>query len=164
MTVALGVVSQNIQLMPHSPVCLFVLPCIATPLPMLLSFLFRLEKSLALAIKNLTLTLALLTYWANVTCGQCPGPEQKLQSPWGSMQQAGKALVKGQTILPLYCCSKQEGVCLCRSTENMKMEPRTWSMVTEMGKNNSYCKGAIFSNKNVFLFQQNVKLYILIYI
>lgn len=80
------------------------------------------------------------------------------------MQQAGKALVKGQTILPLYCCSKQEGVCLCRSTENMKMEPRTWSMVTEMGKNNSYCKGAIFSNKNVFLFQQNVKLYILIYI
>lgn len=80
------------------------------------------------------------------------------------MQQAGKALVQGQTILPLYCCSKQEGVCLYRSTEDMKMEPRIWGMNTERGKSNSYLEGAIFSNKSIFLFQQNVKLYILIYI
>ncbi|XP_019271230.2 uncharacterized protein C17orf67 homolog isoform X1 [Panthera pardus] len=69
----------------------------------------RLERSLALAIRNLMLTLAVLTYWADVCWANVLDPAQKLQPTCGSLQQARKAPVQGQTILPLYYCSKQEG-------------------------------------------------------
>lgn len=124
MTAALEVVSQIIWSKPHSPSVFIRTIVRSQTLPVLLPFLFRLEGCLALAIRNLMLTLAVLTYWADVRWGQCPGPRAEITAHCGSMQQARKAPVQGQTILPLYYCSKQEGTCLCRSTEDMRREAK----------------------------------------
>lgn len=56
-------------------------------------------------------TLAVLTCWADVSRSQCPGPGQILQPAW-----------KGSSSRPLYCCFKEEGVCLCSSPEAVGRE------------------------------------------
>lgn len=144
MTAALEVVSQIIWSMFHSPSVFICTTVRSHTLPVPLSFLFRLERSLALAIRNLMLTLAVLTYWADVRWANVLDPAQKLQPTCGSLQQARKAPVQGQTILPLYYCSKQEGMCLCRSPEDMRREAKGTGC-GDGGGINSYWKGAVFS-------------------
>lgn len=118
MTVALEVVPQSVPSTPHSPhvfICTSLQPCTSARAPV-------------------------IPVWVGEKSGTChQEPDADLGSPsllgrrrpvsWpraetpallGKHAAAGKAPVQGQAISPLYCRSKQEGVCLCRVQSTRK--------------------------------------------
>lgn len=153
MAVALGVVLPIVPCMLLSPSVFVCTPYIPAPLPVCLSFLFRLERSLALAIRNLTLTLAVLTSWADVSGGQYPGPRADIIAHLWKHTAGRKGPCSRPNHLTLYCSFRQEGACLCRGAEDRKREAKGLGCGDGAGKSTHVHKGPHFlsSKRGIFI-------------
>lgn len=137
----------------HAPslVCLFVLSHIPIPLPVVLSPLFRLERSLALASGTWCRP------WLALPAGQtCVDANILAQSRSDSLLGDTCSRSEGAlpTAEPSYHCiaSPKRKAGLCRRPEDLRRKAQAWGAVTNVGKATWTSKGPYFLNKVFFFF------------